>query len=265
MPRAAAQTGSVEFVSRATPSGGLDEPVRGFPFYLLRKSFEDISKEADSTYPKPDMNAYIDKLDVSNELKAWMKKNQWVTLSGEDFVHKLHASDVMDVPEFYKAYIDRTADSQPFDFPKPKYKLSDKVKDPAKYDKLLGEYREAVRRYMDQNPESIDGIDLGLEENNPSRKWNDMEAKRLPQIQRKSLELAQSKYLVARAETNLQGQGFLRGIQPGNYWLSTLDVAASVGDARPRWDVLIAVRAGDTAYILLSNVNAIQPPPVPAN
>ena len=85
------QNGSVDFVARATPSGGLDEPVRGFPFYLLSKSFEEISKEAEATYPKPDMDAFIDKLEVSNELKAWMKKNHMVQLSGEDFIHKLKA------------------------------------------------------------------------------------------------------------------------------------------------------------------------------
>ena len=36
-----------------------------------------------------------------------MKKNNSVTLSGEDFIHKLHADDILDIPEFYKAYMDR--------------------------------------------------------------------------------------------------------------------------------------------------------------
>jgi hypothetical protein len=265
MPGATAQTGSVEFVARATPSGGLEEPVRGFPFYVLTKSFEDISAEADAGYPKPDMNAYIDKLEVSDELKAWMKKNQWVMLSGEDFIHKLHTADVMNVPEFYKAYLERNAETDTFDFPKPKYKPTDKVKDPAKFEKLSAEYKEAVRRYMEQKPESIDGIDLSLEQNDPSRGWNDLKAKRPPQIEHKALELAQSKYLVARTETNLQGQGFLRGVPSGKYWISTLDVAASVGDARPRWDVPLNVRPGDTTYVILSNVNAVQPPATPTN
>ena len=44
--RAAAQNGSVQFTARITPSGGVDEPVRSFPFYLLRKSYADIQKEA---------------------------------------------------------------------------------------------------------------------------------------------------------------------------------------------------------------------------
>ena len=109
---AQAQNGSVDFVARATPSGGLEEPVRGFPFYLLSKSFEEINKEAEAAYPKPDMDAFIDKLEVSKELKAWMKKNHWVQLSGEDFIHKLKPADIMDVPEFFDAYVDRNSGDQ---------------------------------------------------------------------------------------------------------------------------------------------------------
>jgi hypothetical protein len=260
-PRAVAQDGSIEFVARATPSGGLEEPVRGFPFYLLRKSFEDIHSEVDASFPKPDMDAFIDPLEVSKELKDWMKRNHSVMLSGGDFIHKLHRADVMGVPEFYKAYMERNSGDQSVDFPRPRFKASDKVKDPAKYERLSNEYTETIGRYTDQNPQSIDGIDLSLEQIDPSPKWADLEAKRNPEIHRRSLELAQSRYLVARTETNLQGQGFLRGIPPGNYWLSTLDVAASVGDARPRWDAEVVVRPGDTTYTALSNVNSLGPSP----
>ena len=65
---------------------------------------------------------------------------------------------------------------------------------------------------------------------------------------------------MARAETDLQGEGFLRGVPPGNYWLSTLDVSANVGDARPRWDTSLTVRPGQQVRIALSNVNAVEPP-----
>jgi len=257
---APAQTGSIDFVARATPSGGLDEPVRGFPFYLLSKSFEDIGKEADATDPKPDMDAFIAKLDAtySPELKAWMKKNQWVSLAGEDFIHMLTPTDVLGVPEFRKAYMERNAGDQSADFPKPKVKASDQVKNPDKFDKLSADYIELVRRYIEQHPMSVDGIDLNLAEIDPGPKWQALQGKRMPEIRRRALNLAQSKYLVARAETNLQGEGFLRGIPSGTYWLSTLDVAASVGDARPVWDVPVTVRAGETASVALSNVNAVQ-------
>jgi hypothetical protein len=260
-PPATAQDGSIEFVARATPSGGLEEPVRGFPFYLLRKSFEEIDAEADAAVPRLEIDAFIDKLEVSKELKAWMKKNHSVALSGADFIRKLRTADVMEVPEFYKAYLERNSGDQSVDFPNPKFKASDKVKDPAKYEKLSAEYTEAIRHHIDQNPQSIDGIDLNLTEADPSPKWNALEAKRIPEIHRRVLELAQSKYLVARTETNLQGQGFLHGIPPGKYWLSTLDVAADVGDARQRWDAPVVVRPGNTTYTALSNVNTVQPSP----
>lgn len=256
---AAAQEGSIEFVARATPSGGLEEPVRGFPFYLLSKSFEDIGKEVEAAEPKPDRDAFISKLDLSPELKAWMKKNDCVSLAGDDFIHKLRPADILDVPEFNSAYMDRNAGDRSVDFPKPKFKASDQVKNPAKFEKLSAEYKEAIRRYIEQHPQSIDGIDLNLAPIDPSPKWNDLLGKRAPEIRRRTVDLAQSKFLVARAQTNLDGQGFFRGIPPGTYWLSTLDMAAGVGDARPRWDVPVTVRPGETAYVALSNVNSVRP------
>lgn len=258
-PRALAQAGSVEFVARATPSSGTEEPIRGFPFFLLSRSFQDIFLETDKHYPKPDMDAFIDKLEVSKELKAWMKKNHWVSLQGEDFIHLLKVDDVMGIKEFYDAYMMRNAGDESYNFPKPKFKLQDKTKNPAKYDKLKAEYESAVRKYMTDYPQSIDGIDLNLTEKDPTKKWADEENKRRPQIRQEALGLAQSKYLVARTETDLQGHGYLRGIPPGEYWLTNLEIAANVGDARLRWDVPITVAAGGSASVALTNGNAIQP------
>src|SRR5271168_3874419 len=153
-PRAGAQDGSIEFVARATPSAGVEEPVRGFPFYLLSKSFVDIEKEAEASYPKPDMDAFIAKLDVSPELRAWMKKNELVDLSGENFTHRVHEDDIMDVPEFKTAYMDRNAGDQSADFPKPKYKAGDEQKNPAKYKKLVDDYVLAIRHYIETHPQS---------------------------------------------------------------------------------------------------------------
>jgi hypothetical protein len=256
--RTAAQGASIEFVAHATPSDGLEEPVRGFPFFLLSKSFGEIEKEAEAGYPKPDMDAFIAKLDLSPELRAWMKKNDWVMLAGEDFIHKLHADDILNVPEFKTAYMDRNAGDQSADFPQPKFKASDKAKNPAKFDKLSADYIEAIRHYIEQHPASIDGIDLGLADKDPSPKWNSILGARVTAIHQRTLDLAQSNYLVARAETNLQGQGFLRGLAPGTYWLSTLDVPATVGDARPRWDIPVTLRAGETKYVTLSNSNSVR-------
>lgn len=258
-PRAAAQTGAIDFTMRATPASGVDEPVRGFPVYLLSKSYEQITKEADAAFPAPDMDAFIDKLSVSKEMKEWMKKNHWVQLSGDDFLKKLKPADIVTVPEFYSAYLQRSGGSMMPDFPKAKYKPVDKRKDPAKYDRLLKEYHEALEHYIEQNPQSKSGMDLDLIDLDPGAKWQALSAKRLPEVHRRTMELAQSRYFVARTETDLHGEGLIQGIPPGTYWLSTLDLHAEVGDVRPQWDVAAVVRAGQTTRVALSNVNAVQP------
>ncbi len=61
--------GLIEFVARATPTAGRAEPVRQITFYLLRKSFGDIRKEAEAAEPKPDLDKFIAGLKVSTELK----------------------------------------------------------------------------------------------------------------------------------------------------------------------------------------------------
>ncbi|MFZ0412872.1 MAG: hypothetical protein WA875_04485 [Candidatus Acidiferrales bacterium] len=260
VPPCAAQAGSIEFSARITPSGGVEEPVRGFPVYLLRKSFEDIKLEADAAYPKPDMNAFIDKLEVSKELKAWMKTNKTVRLNGQDFTALVKPADIMAVKEFYSAYMDRNSDDQTLmGFPKPKWKASDKVKDPAKYEKLDAEYRDAIKKFIEQNPQTIDGLDLALTDTDPSQKWDDLVAKRQPQLERATLDLARGKYYAARADTDLQGLGGFRNVQPGYYWLSSLDVPATVGDAQFRWDVAITVAPGQTLSVVLDNSDAAIP------
>jgi hypothetical protein len=256
---ASPQTGSIEFIAQATPTDGLQEPVRGFPIFLLSKSYELICKDVSASAPPPDMNGFISKLGVSPELKAWMKKNHWVILSGEDFVHQLKVPDVMGVPEFYKAFIERNAGDESTNFPVPKFKPSDQQKNPKKYAQLKDEYVAAIRAYMEQHPESIDGIDGNLTDIDPSAKWNEIVGRHNTEIHQRGLILAESTYLVARTQTDLQGQGFLRGVPPGTYWLSSLGVAAEVGDARPRWDVPVTVEPYKTEYIALSNANALPP------
>ena len=259
-PRAGAQDGSVEFVARATPSSGVEEPVRGFPFYLLTKSFEEIQKEVAERYPKPDMDAFIDTMaGASKELRAWMKKNHWVQLDGEDFVKKLEVDDIMNVPEFFDAYVERMSGDQTVNFPTPKYKAGMLKKDPDKYSSLKAEYITEVKQFLTKNPKSTAGMDLNLEDIDPFNKWTQLLAKSEPDIHRRMQELAQSKYLVARAQTDVEGQGSMRRVPPGTYWLSSLEVAASVGDAHLRWDTPISVRPGQPTYVTLSNVNAVQP------
>ena len=262
--RAAAQTGSLQFVARITPSAGVDEPVRSFPFYLLSKSYTEIEKEAAAASPAANMDAFISALNVSKELKAWMRTNHRVNLTGEAFTKKLKVDDIMNVPEFFNTYVERNAGDQTVAFPRPKYKAEDKVKDPAKYDRLKKQYLDAIRAFITQNPDSTDGLDLDLEDVNPGHKWDALTANDLAQLTRETADLARGKYLVAHTETDLQGQASLRGIPPGNYWLGTLNIEAVAGDVRARWDVPVTVRAGQPSYVTLTNINAVRPARTPA-
>jgi hypothetical protein len=256
---ARAQTGSIEFAVRVTPSSGVGEPVRQFPFYLLSKSFADIQAEAEAGEPKTDLDSYVDKLDVSKELKAWMKKNNTASLSGEDFVDKLSVNDVMNIPEFMKAYVDRNAGDQSINFPTPKYKPHESEKNPEHYEKMRQEYLDAVRKFLTANPDSKSGMDLNLDSIDPGPNWRSLLAKREPAVKRRTLEFAQTRYLVAKAETDLDGRALFRGVSPGAYWIGTLDVYATVGDARLRWDVPVRVNPGEASRIELTNSNAAPP------
>jgi hypothetical protein len=233
--------------------------VRTLPFYLLSKSYADIQKEAEAASPVANQDKFIDALDVSKELKAWMKTNHRVNLSGEDFTKMLKADDIMNVPEFFAAYTERMVGDHTAGFPTPKYKLEDRAKNPAKYDLLVTEYHDAIRTFIIADPDSKDNLDMSLEEVNPGHKWDMVKAKHTAELTLETADLARGKYLVARAETDMQGQGALRGIPPGNYWLGTLNIEAVVGDARERWDVPVTVRAGQPAYVTLSNINAVKP------
>jgi len=259
VPRAAAQTGTVQFIARVTPSAGEDEPVRTLSFYLLSKSYADIQREAEAASPVANQDKFIDALDVSKELKAWMKANHRVNLSGEDFTKMLKADDIMNVPEFFTAYTERMVGDHAEGFPTPKYKPEDRTKNPAKYDLQVTEYHDAIRAFIIADPASKDGLDLGLEEVNPGHKWDMLKAKHATELTLETADLARGKYLVARAETDMQGQGALRGIPPGNYWLGTLNIEAVAGDARERWDVPVTVRPGQPSYVTLTNINAVKP------
>lgn len=252
----AAQTGSLEFEARVRPASGISEPARGIPFVLLTKSYRDIQTEADHSEPKPDFNAFVENLNISPELKNWMKRNQSVSLSGDDFLHRLKPDDIVKVPEFFQAYTDLHSGEKAIGFPEPKYRPKDEKKDPAKYDRLKQEYYDAIRKYFEDNRQSADGMDLRLTDIDPNAEWLRLEGKRVPEIHTRALDLAQGQYFVGSCETDLNGQAELAGVPPGTYWLSTLDVDAAIGDQHLRWDVPVTIRSGQVTRIEVSNVNA---------
>jgi hypothetical protein len=255
----AAQTGTVELIAQVTPTAGRPEPVRQITFYLLRKSFADIQKEAEESEPKPDLDLFIEGLEVSKELKAWMKKKHMVELAGSGFTGRLTVDDIFEVPEFYDAYLKRNSGGAAIGFPKPKYRSQDARENPEKYKREVEEYRKQLRRYIEANPQSIEEIDAQLEAINPGPRWAQQQSDQRRRGRRRTLQLAQTRHLVAKTDTDLEGRGTLTGIPPGEYWLSTLETEAVAGDARLRWDVPVTVRASQTTRIELSNLNAIEP------
>jgi hypothetical protein len=254
---AQAPTGTIELVVRVTPSVGRAEPALRLPLYLLRKNFGDIRKEAEEAEPKPDLERFVDELQVSPELKAWMKRTKTVKLSGTDFLRLATVDDVFEVPEFFEALITQNAGD--VGFPAPKYTDRDRVKNPQKYERQRQEYREQLKKFVRDNSHVLAGIEIHLTQADGAQKWARLETDRRQRVRHRGLQLAQTKYLVAKTETDLEGRATFVNIPAGDYWLSTLEAIASAGDVRLRWDTPVSVAAGKTSRIELSNVNGVSP------
>ena len=253
------RTGALDFSARVSPSDGQAEPARGITVYLLRKSFADICVESEASEPQLQMDPFIEKLDVSAALKAWMKAHHRVELSGAEFPKMITAQDVFDIAEFSEAYAKRNEIDPSVKLPRAKYLSIDRKKHPDKYQAALDEYHSAMHEYIKNHPETLETMYLALEPIDPGPRWVKMQHDRKERIRRHALELAGLRYLAARTETDLEGRGHFSGIAPGQYWLSTLESQAAAGDVRLRWDFAVRVTAGEVAAAELSNLNAVEP------
>jgi len=250
--------GRIEFTARVTPTGGQAEPVRQLTFYLLRKSLEDIRTEVSQTTPPLDLAKFIDTLSVSSELKAWMNKHHSVRLSGEEFTKSLEPDDVVDVPEFFKAYMTHNEAFKGIGFPEPKFRAKDRDAKPEKYKADKENYRLAVRNFIAAAPDTVKGMDLELINLNPYPQWLILESKHRRALDAAATQLAEERYIIARTDTDLDGHGTFAGLPPGNYWIGMLATDAIAGDVRQNWDFRIIVRPGETASVELSNFNAVR-------
>ncbi len=247
-PASSPTPGSIEFVARVTPTAGRAEPVRQVTFYLLRKSFANIRKEGEAAAPKPDMEKFIAGLKVSTELKEWMKKKKTVALDSPDIVPMLKADDILKVTEFYDAYLRANAGMR-VGLPKPKYRDADKEKNPEKYARQKVQYNLALHKFIELNPLTVEGIETELETVSPQRTWAQLNAEYDKSLRRRLSELAQVDYLVAKADSDLEGRASLSGVPAGAYWLSTLGQLAVAGDARLTWDVKVIVNSGQVTRV----------------
>jgi hypothetical protein len=227
-------------------------------FYLLSRSLSDIRKEVETADRLVDLDHFIAQLGVSPELKEWMKAHRRVDLAGSDFIKELTADDIMDVPEFLNAYKDQNGAALHVVIPEPKYKKGEEQKDPEKYELHREQYRQALRSYIQRNLDTLQGIDAEFRETNPYPRWSRLQSDRQRHIEQRTMQLAQARYLVATAVTNLSGRAAFEGLPPGQYWISNLDTPAFAGDLRLHWDVAIPVARANTAHIELSNLNALE-------
>lgn len=249
-------TGTLEFVARITPTAARPEPVRQFTFYILTKSYAEIVKEVEEKDPIPPREEFIEGLKLSPELRAWLKNHDVMDLTLPDVDKAMTPDDIIHVPEFLLAYQRSNSGGVTSGIPKPKYADADKTGNPERYEKQLNEYLAALKKFIQAHPESVAGVELELEGVNPQRKWVGIQNERRKRVQRAAPDIAQIRFLAARAETDLDGRSSVFGLAPGNYWISTLNLDAAAGDMRLRWDVPVMIQPGKTTRVELLNLNS---------
>jgi hypothetical protein len=255
--RAQSDSGALEITARITPTGARPEPVRQFTFYVLTKSYSDIVKEVEEKDPVPPRDQFIEGLKVSPELRRWLKGHDVLDLAEPDLDKVLTPDDILNVPEFLLAYQRSNSGGVTEGLPKPKYTEADKTEHPEKYEKLKQEYLVNLKKFVRLHPQTISGVELELEGVNPQRKWAALQNDRRKRVQRVAPDAAQLKFLVGKADTDLEGRATLSGLAAGEYWISTLNLDADAGDMRVRWDVPVRIERGKTIRVELSNLNSI--------
>jgi len=254
--RAQNAAGMLDITARITPTAARPEPVRQFTFYILTKSYADIAKQVEADDVVPPRDKFIDGLKVSKELKTWLKAHDTLDLTVPELDKLLTADDIIHTPEFLLAYQRSNSGGVTSGIPKPKYKDADKEDHPEKYEKEKQEYYTALKKFIQKNPATISGVELELDAVNPQTKWALLISEQKKRVQKLAPEVAQTKYLAAQVDTDLEGHAFVRNLAAGKYWISSLNLDANAGDARVRWDVPVTIEAGQTLRIELSNLNS---------
>jgi hypothetical protein len=195
-------------------------------------------------------------LKVSPELKKWLKDHDTLDLTAPDIDKQMKADDIIHTPELLMAYEHSNSGGVTNGFPKPKFNESEKTQNPDKYEKDKQAYYATLKKFIIANPGTVSGMELELDTLNPQRKWAQMLMNQKKRVQKLAPEVAQTKYLAAKVQTDLEGHAYLRELAPGNYWISSLNLDANAGDARVRWDVPVTIQAGQAFRIELTNLNA---------
>lgn len=248
--------GTLELTARITPTSARPEPVRQFTFYLLTRSYEEIAKEIDAGDKLPTREQFINDLKVSEELKDWLKAHDILDLTTPGLDKEVMADDIVRTPEFLLAYQRSNSGGVTNGLPNPKYTEAEKTEKPERYERQKQEYLTALRKFIASHPGTISGIELELDGVNPQNKWVKIQSDHTKHVLRLAPDVAQTKYLAAKADTDLDGRAVLSGLAVGNYWISTLNLDAAAGDTRLRWDVGVTIKPGQATRIELTNLNA---------
>ena len=251
-----AANGAINLAARITPTAARPEPVRQFTFYVLTKSYTEIAKDVEAQETVQTRDKFIDDLKVSPELKEWLRTHEVLDLTTPNMDRLVTPEDVLHVPEFLLAYQRTNSGGVTNGIPKPKFIEADKTANPARYEKQYQEYMTALKKFIQTHPESESGMELELTGVNPQSKWAQIQADHKKRVLRLAPELAQTKYLAAQIDTDLDGHASVSNLPAGTYWISTLNLEAGAGDARLRWDVPVAVQGGRTTRVELTNLNA---------
>lgn len=256
--QSASANGALDFTVLITATAAHPEPVRQFTFYVLTKSYDDITKEVEASNEIVPRDKFIEELKVSPELKAWLKAHEVLDLTAPDFDRLLTPDDIIHVPEFLLAYQRSNSGGVTNGIPKPKYVDADKKDHPERYEKMKADYLSALKKFIGSNPSTVSGVELELNGVNPQRKWAQLHIERHLKVERDAPETAQKNYLAWKVDTDLDGHAIVKGLPAGQYWLSTLNQDANAGDTWLRWDVPINVQPGQTVRVELTNLNGLR-------
>jgi hypothetical protein len=248
-------TGTLDLTARIAPTGARPEPVRQFTFYVLTKSYADILKEARDQFPLANREDFINNLKISPELKAWMKQHAVIDLTAPEVDKLITPDDVMNIPEFFAGYERSNSGGVTAGLPMPKYREADAEANPAKYFKLKQEYMSATKKFVESHPSTISGMETELGGVNPKYKWDKALEEHNQKVAQLAPDLAQTKYMAAKGDTDLDGHLVINGLRPGNYWVSSLGLDAASGDRRLIWDVPFTLQSGAPTQLILSNLN----------
>src|SRR5258708_19726938 len=227
--------GTLDLPGRTSPRGARPEPVRQFTFYILTKSYADILKEPANQFPLAEREEFINNLKISPELKAWMKEHAVIDLTAPDMDKLITPEDVMNIPEFFAGYERSNSGGVTAGLPMPKYREADAEANPAKYFKLKQEYMSATKKFVESHRSTISVMKTYLCAVNPKYKWDKALQHHNHKVAQLAPDLAQTKYLAAKGDTDLHGHLIIRGLPAGNYWVSSLGLDSAAGDRRLIW------------------------------